>query len=167
MHHLTSDTAKSSLRIILLTILLVGTLDILSAFADFYFSTGKSPFQPVLRYVASGVLGKSAFSASAYSPWLGLLFHYLIAGAFTMFYFFLYQRLQWMRYSVLLTGIVYGFFMWSFMRFIVLPLSHVPAPAPLVWWKVVKAAMILVLAIGIPLGLIARKYNRISGRMPA
>lgn len=156
-----------SLRIILPAWLLAGTLDILSACTDFYLTTGKSPFQPVLRYVASGVYGKAAFSADSSIPWMGLLFHYLIALSFTLFFFILYPRIKWMRYSVLLTGLVYGFFMWAFMRFAVLPQSHTPAPAPLVWWKVLKAAIILVLAIGIPLAWIASRQmagkSRIKG----
>lgn len=146
-----------SLQTVLLAGLLAGSLDILLAFTDFYLTTGRNPVQPILRYVASGVFGIAAFSTDASMPWMGLLFHYIIAVSFTLFFFVLYPRVKWMQYSVLFTGLVYGFFMWAFMRFLVLPQSHTPAPAPLVWWKVLKAALILVIAIGIPISWMASR----------
>jgi len=102
---------QNNLRIILLSDLLVGTLDITAACTDYYIATGKGP-EAVLRYVASGVFGQTAFTGSdAMQAW-GLLFHYIIAFSFTIFFFWLYPRIKFMAAHPVLTAIIYGVFMW-------------------------------------------------------
>ena len=68
-----------SFKTILKAALIVGTLDILAACAQFYFKTGKTPFKPVLTFVASGLLGKEAFTQGDSMVLVGLVIHYCIA----------------------------------------------------------------------------------------
>jgi hypothetical protein len=56
-----------------------------------------------------------------------------------------------------LTGILYGLFIWLVMNRIVLPLSNTPT-IPFKLYKAVKAATILIVMIGIPLSFIMQKY---------
>ncbi|MEI9956619.1 MAG: hypothetical protein WDM90_10035 [Ferruginibacter sp.] len=51
---------KIPLKTIVLSGLLVGTLDILSAFADYYISYNKTSVEKVLYYIAGGLVGKDA-----------------------------------------------------------------------------------------------------------
>lgn len=51
------------IKTILYAGLLVGSLDITAAFLDFYISTGNGP-GGVLRFIASGVFGREAFTGS-------------------------------------------------------------------------------------------------------
>jgi len=151
-------SAKKSLgTIILLSALLVGTLDILAAFADFYWSTGKNPLTIVSKFIASGVLGKEALTGGSSMIVLGLFLHYVIASLFTLFFFFIYPRMPFLQRNWLLTGLLYGIFIWAMMRFVVVPLSNTPPQKPLQLIGALKSCGILVCMIGLPLAFIASK----------
>lgn len=135
--------------------LLVGTLDISAACLQYYIRTGKSP-DNVLKFVASGVFGKEAFAGGALMSVCGLLFHFLIAFIFTTFFFFIYPRLKFLSFNVIITAILYGVFTWTVMNRIVLPLSNTP-PLPFTWTGAIIAAGILTLCIGLPLSIIAKR----------
>jgi hypothetical protein len=142
---------------VLLAGLAVGTLDILSAFTDYYISTGNGP-SGVLSYVASGVFGKDAFSGDGKMIYFGLLFHYVFAFLFTLIFFLIYPKIGWLYRNRILTGFLYGLFIWVVMNLVVVQLSnapHVPISAidPL---KAMKSYLILVFMIGLPLSFIAR-----------
>jgi len=157
----TTSFKKIPLQTILLSGLLVGTLDILAAFIDVYIATGKNPVG-VLNYIARGVFGKTDFTATDTAALLGLLFHYIIAFAFTFFFFWVYSRVEWMRKNWVLTGILYGIFVWAIMNLIVVRLSNIPT-APLSAMKpmkALKAALILICMMGLPLAFIAHKRFR-------
>lgn len=145
-------------KTILFAGLLVGSLDIISAFVDYYIQSGKGP-EGVLKFVASGMFGASAFSGGAMIIFLGLLFHYIIAFCFTLFFFWLYPRLPLLRKNIILTAVVYGLFVWLVMNLIVVPLSNVPkTPFPL--FKIVKGMLILICMIGLPLAIIMKRASR-------
>ena len=142
--------------------LIVGTLDILAAFAYNFMKSGVSPSN-ILRYVASGVLGNAAFSGGNIAIFSGLLFHYIIAFAFTIFFFWLFPKLNLSAKNTLLTGILYGIFIWVIMNLVVVPFSNVPKQP----FNAVNAAMnavILIVCIGIPLSFMANRfYNKNTG----
>ena len=149
---------KISVKTVLLSGLLVGTLDIAAAFIDVYISSGKNPLV-VLNYIASGAVGKSAFAGGIGIQLLGLFLHYIIAFAFTVLFFWLYANNKLPAKNRVVTGIIYGIFIWVVMNLIVIKLSYIPyaplsAMKPL---KVLKASLILIGMIGLPLSFIA--YN--------
>lgn len=147
-------------KLLLLTGLLVGTLDIAAACTDYYLATGKGP-EGVLRYVASGVFGKSAFTGSSGMALWGLLFHFIIAYAFTFFFYWLYPRLAFVQRYPVVSAVAYGIFMWAVTTRIVLPLSNTPPAASFVWWKAAKAIGILIVMIAVPLTvIIGRHYKK-------
>ncbi|MBS1577433.1 MAG: hypothetical protein JST09_19200 [Bacteroidetes bacterium] len=146
---------KNNRTIILLSGLLVGTLDITAACTDYYIATGKGP-GGVLRFVASGVFGQDAFNGNNSMLVWGLLFHFIIAFSFTIFFFRVYPRIKFMQAHPVWTAILYGIFMWIVTTRIIIPLSNTPK-GTFVWWKALKAIAILVLMIGLPLSFIARK----------
>ena len=137
--------------------LLVGTLDISAACVQYFIKTGKSP-ENVLKFVASGVFGKEAFTGGVLMSVCGLLFHFLVAFIFTTFFFFIYPRLKFLSFNVILTAILYGVFTWAVMNRIVLPLSNTP-PIPFTWTGAAISAGILCLCIGLPLAIIAKRDN--------
>ncbi|MFT3935806.1 MAG: hypothetical protein QM726_19415 [Chitinophagaceae bacterium] len=156
-----TPTGKTfSNRTVLLSGLLVGTLDILSAFVDVYFSSGKNPLV-VLPFIASGAFGKPALAGGAGMMLIGLLFHYLIAFSFTVFFFWIYKRIGLAAAPWIVTGILYGIFIWLIMNLIVVQLSAAPhAPiSAMKWPKIIKSALILICMIGLPLSYIAHKAN--------
>ena len=145
------------LRIVLKTIFFagfcVGTLDILAALTDYYIATGKNPVV-VLKFIASGFYGKQAFSGGTNMVFLGLLSHFIIAFIFTIFFFSVYPKIKFISKYRIATGIIYGTFAWAVMNLIVLPLSNTP-PISHTTFKVIKAILILVVMMGIPLSFIA------------
>lgn len=138
--------------------LIAGTMDILSAFIKFMIE-GKTNVEVILKYIASGILGKPAMQGGAGTAALGLFLHFVIAFIFTVVLFFLYGKLKLVRFNPVFIGILYGIFTWLAMNLVVVPYSKVPrAPGPFNWTQAVIAALILIVCIGIPISLIARKY---------
>jgi hypothetical protein len=149
---------KATMRIIVFSWLIVGTLDILSAFVDYYIATRKNPLA-VLTYISSGAFGESALSGGAGMMVAGLFFPSFLSFFFPVFFFFFSTKVAFFLNRVL-TGIVYGIFIWIVMNLIVVQLSgapHSPIPAmkPL---KVLKSMSILIVMIGLPLSFIAYNY---------
>lgn len=138
--------------------LLAGTLDILSAIIKYLVEGKKNP-EVILKYIATGVMGKQAMKGAWDIALLGLLLHYAIAFIFTMVLFWLYPRLKLVQFHPLVIGVFYGIFTWLVMNLVVVPYSKVPvAPGPFNWTQAIIGALILIACIGIPVSLMARKY---------
>lgn len=141
---------------ILLAGLLAGTLDISSAFI--YVSIlGREPIR-VLYYIASGIMGKSATQQpTTLIAVFGLALHYFIAYSFTIFFFLIYSKLKIMAKNKYITAVVYGLFVWAVMNLVVVPLSNV-IHGPFNLKNAAINAGILIIAIGLPVSLIAHAY---------
>lgn len=142
---------------VLLAGIIVGSLDIIAAMLQFYSKTGKDPLI-VLKFVASGVFGTAALKGGGDMIAWGFFFHYLIAMSFTVFFFWLSGKLPSLLNHRLITGIGYGIFAWSFMRFVVLPLS-LTNKQPFNLDAAIIAASIIVICIGIPLAYMAAAFR--------
>jgi hypothetical protein len=156
----TTPSGTSNSRPLIRTIawvgLLAGTLDILSACISAYLSRGTTP-ATVLKYVASGLFGKEAFAGGAMMPVYGLLIHYIIAYSFTTFFFLVYPSIRFLSKNVILTAILYGIFIYVVMDLIILPVTRAPKGTFRID-KALLAAAILVVAIGLPLSIVARRF---------
>jgi len=140
--------------------LVVGTLDITAAFLYYYAKTGNSQVFNVLKYVASGFFGKEALQGGGGMIVAGLLFHYFIAFVFTVLFFWIFPRIKLFHRHPLLTGIVYGCFVWSVMNLVVVPLSSIGS-RPFVPLNAFINLLILIVCIGIPLSFMANHfYNK-------
>ena len=143
--------------------LIAGTLDITAACIQAYLKTGTTPSQ-VLKYVASGVVDPKTFSNDTMLAAVGLLVHFIIAISFTFFFFFLAKQIPSLVKYPILIGILYGLFVWSTMRFIILPYISRLNPKPIVGQEAIKnaaiAAAIIVVCVGIPVVLLARRFYR-------
>ena len=147
--------------------LIVGTLDILSAFIYYFLKTGNKNVFIVLKYVASGAFGKEALSGGSKMMVAGLIFHYAIAFSFTVFFFWLFPKVKLASKNLLLTGVIYGLFVWTVMNMLVVPLSQI-GPRPFNLSSAIINALILIVCIGIPLAFVAGKfYRKTSGSVGA
>ena len=135
--------------------LIVGTLDITAAVIQTLIN-GRDPIM-MLKFIASGVFGLTALQGGSGYAVLGLLFHYLIAGIWTLLFFTIYPQLRFLQKNVWLTALTYGLFVWFVMNRIVLPLSNTPA-IPFTLRGALISAAILIVAIGTPLSLMARRH---------
>lgn len=150
-----SQQGKSLVRTVAVSWLLVGTLDILAAIIQTLIA-GAS-IERLMRYIASGIFGETAFTGGAWYPVAGLIFHYLIAFSWTILFYLLYPKLRFAPSNRLVVGIGYGALIWFVMNRIVLPLSNVPQRA-FDLQRAIIAALVLMVAIGIPLSFRAQKY---------
>ena len=143
--------------------LIAGALDIVAACLHAYLKNDTPPMQ-VLRGVASGAFDPKTFSSPALLALCGLLIHFFIAISFTFFFFFLAKQIPSLVKYPIPIGIIYGLFVWAAMRFIILPYMSRLNPKPIVGQEAIKnaaiAAGIIVICVGIPVALLARKYVR-------
>ena len=139
--------------------LIVGTLDILSAFIYYYIKSGKTNFLVIFKFIASGIFGKAAGDGGTDMILAGFILHYAIAFSFTVFFFWLYPKVNVMSKNRIVTGVVYGLFVWALMNLVVVPLSNtVHRP-----FKIEGALInmgILIVCIGLPLSFIANAFFR-------
>ena len=151
---------KNFWRTVLLSGLLVGTLDITAALVQFYIKTGKDPLI-VPKYIASAVFGKDAYAGGAEMAVYGFLFHFLIAFMWTLFFFLIYPKLKLQSWNRVIIGFLYGIFIWAIMNRVVVPMSKASVSAFNLKQAII-AALILIGAIGLPLSFIAHRFY--SGR---
>ena len=153
---------KSFFTSALIAGLIAGALDIAAACIHAYLARGTQPEQ-VLRYIASGVFGKDAANGNMMIVW-GLLFHFLIAISFTFFFFLLVRMVPALVKYPIPIAILYGIFVWLFMRYVVLNYISTIKIRPIVGEQAIInaliAAGILIVCIGLPNALLARKYVR-------
>src|ERR1700687_2662567 len=142
----------------------VGTLDMLSAFIHVWIKTGQPHIFDILKFIASGLFGKEASSGGTGMILAGLFFHYLIAFIFTIFFFWLYPKIRTASRNRLLTGIVYGFFVWAVMNLVVVPLSRVPHRTFSLSNAIINIA-ILMICVGIPLSLMTGSFFKKAKRV--
>jgi hypothetical protein len=144
---------QPSSKQILFASLLVGTLDIVAACTQYYLKTGKGA-AGVLKFVASGLFGKEAFTGGTPIIVAGLAIHYLIAMTFTLFFFLLVNKISLLRANRFVTGFLYGAFIWVVMNRLVLPHSKAPVLKTDTAGNL-TAMTILIVCIGLPLAFLA------------
>ena len=149
---------NAPIKTIIIAGLIAGTLDILAAFADYYIATGKGP-EGVLKFIASGVFGKAAFTGTTMMIWLGLLFHFIIAFGLTIFFFIIYPKIKFLQLNIVLTAIIFALVSWAITNLIIVPLSNTPA-IPFKLISALKAFVILIFTIGFPLSIIFKNFYK-------
>jgi len=138
--------------------LLVGTLDILTALIKYYLTAGKNPLF-IFKYIASGILGMDAFSGGTSIILIGLLLHYIIAMAFTALFYLLYIRITLLSKNKIITGVIYGIFIWLVMNLVIVPLSNTPK-SPFNFSHALQEMIILIVMIGLPLSFLAHYFSQ-------
>lgn len=157
MHH-QINKKMSKLKLVktaILAGLIVGSMDILAAIVQTLITKG-DPIK-LFQFIASGLFGRQSFSGGVPYAILGLFFHYTIAIGWTILFFIIYPRVKFMTEFKILTGLLYGCFIWLVMNQVVLPLSNTP-PIPFSVLSAVVGALILVCAIGLPLSFLAQRF---------
>lgn len=150
-----TDKMKTSsfFKNVLVTGLVAGTLDILAAV--YLLADGK--WERVFRFIAKGAVGVKAFTGGFEMVALGAFFHYLIALSFTLGYFLVYGKVKVLHKNWIASGVFFGVFVWSYMQFVVLPLTHNP-PGELTF-EVWKGVLIHIFAIGLPIAWGAKRWR--------
>ncbi len=149
----------SPVKTILIAWLTAGTLDLSTALIVWSVILKKITATQIFQGIASGFFGKEAFTAGNNMIIAGFLFHYFIAFLFTLFYFLICGYISFLKKFPVISGILYGIFVWACMAFLVLPLSHVNH-LPFKWSSALISCSILIVCIGLPVSLIIQNYYR-------
>ena len=146
------------LKIILYSGLTVGVLDGIAATVSTVVRGG-SPIR-VFQYIASGMLGQSAFQGGWATFVLGLLLHFVIAFGASIVFISAARFVTWLsRIPFYLSGPVYGVLVYFIMRDVVIPMSLVTrlnynASASAI------GIVIHILFVGIPIAFINSRFSK-------
>jgi hypothetical protein len=143
-------------RAILYATLVVGVLDATDGVV-FLGLQGQNPIQ-VLQYIASSLLGASAFSGGLVSAGLGLVVHFAVSLAVATIYILASRRVAVLRTQWVLLGLLYGAAVWAVMNLVLLPLTAV-APGPIPAAALANGVIGHALFVGLPIAFFAKKYG--------
>jgi len=145
-----------------LAAVLAGALDL--GFAFIWYGRQGVGAELLLRGIASGVLGPSAFALGSWTPTLGAALHFFISLCAAFTYYFASRSLGVLTRRPLLCGTAFGVAMYIAMHFMVLPLSRVHFRLPSLY-NVIGELFSHVFFFGIVIALGVARANR--GSMPA
>jgi len=151
---------RRGLRAIAITGLIVGAMDITSAFI-IAISRGSTATR-LLQFVASGLIGPKAFQGGLATAALGLALHFLIAFGLVSVFYLASRRFPLLVRWPVPSGIVYGLAVFAFMNLVVLPLSAA-RPRHSLTGDLIQIG-IHMFVIGLPTALLIRRF---SGANPA
>lgn len=143
------------LRAILWGGFLSGALDITAAFVV-YGAMGVRPM-PLLKGIASGLLGSSAFAGGWPTALLGLFFEFLIATGAAAVYVFVSRPLGFLIRRPFVSGPLYGIAVYWFMQLVVLPLSRYARHGFSLRLTLIGIAIHMV-CVGLPIALAASRF---------
>jgi hypothetical protein len=146
---------RQASRAILSAGLLCGILDITAAFVTWGVQ-GISPVM-ILQGIASGALGEKAFSGGIGTAALGAMFHFLIAFSAAGVFYLSSRKLSFMTRRPILSGALYGIAVYTFMYWLVLPLSKCSRD-PFSVFDTIIAILTHVVCVGLPIALVIRRY---------
>ena len=145
----------ANLSAVLLGGSIAGALDIIFAIS-FAAYNGATPVR-LLQTVASGLLGTAAFTGGVPVAVLGLVLHFVMSFLWAGAFLLLAKLVPALTRYPLVSGIVFGVFVFLAMRLIVLPLSAFPYP---VAFKPLATALDLLshtLLFGVPIAWAIQK----------
>lgn len=134
---------------------IAGALDILFAIS-FAAYRGTAP-TGLLQTVASGLLGKDAYSGGVPVAGSGLLLHFAMSYVWASVFLFASRHIRMLVQQPIVSGVLFGIVVFLTMRLVVLPLSAFPHP---ISFKPLATALDLLshmFLFGVPIAWATRK----------
>ena len=140
--------------------LIAGALDLAGACVVSWLRAGLRPVV-IMQSVASGLLGRAAYSGGAKTAALGVVLHFFIATIWTVVFYAASRKLRFLLEQPILWGLVYGVFVWVFLNFVVLPLSAFPPArtAPTLSGRII-GLLVIMFCVGLPIAIIVRRFSK-------
>ena len=135
--------------------LVSGVLDITAAIVV-YAHFGRQTI-PLLQGIASGLLGKAAFSGGVATALLGLACHFFIATSAAAVYFAASRQFPVLLQHAVAAGAAYGVVVYFFMQLVVIPLSAI-GPRPFSLQATIIGVAIHIPCVGLAIALTLRRY---------
>jgi hypothetical protein len=148
---------RSITKTILLAGLVAGTLDILDAII-FYRLRSHVPAIRILQSVASGLLGRGAFTGGMPTAAIGLVIHFCIATFWAALFILIARSVPAMRRYAAASGLIYGLIVYAIMNYLVLPQTHARPLPTQVSIVVLNGVCAIVFCIGLPIALINKRF---------
>jgi uncharacterized membrane protein YagU involved in acid resistance len=149
--------SPSLLKAILVGGLLAALLDILDPIIFFYLRNHVAPIR-ILQSIASGLLGRAAYTGGLRTALLGLALHLFIALVWASLFVLAARSLPFLSLHPIRSGLLYGALIYIVMNYLVLPHSRVfPRTHPTVAVLLNGVFAILVL-VGLPISLANRRF---------
>jgi len=155
---------RAYLTAILLGGAIAGVGDI--AFAICFAAYNGTPPDRLLQIVASGLLGKAAFTGGLAAAALGLALHFAMSFMWATGFVVATMRMPVLVRHPVVSGIAFGVLVFLVMRLVVLPLSAFPYP---VSFKPLATVLDLgshTLLFGVPIAWAARRMRRGGVSLP-
>jgi len=143
-------------RAILVGGLVAGVLDAADALLAYRAAFGMSP-EAIYQFVASGLLGKAAYSGGAATALLGLAIHFLIAFSAAGVFVLASERVPRLRRDAVPWGVAFGVLVFAVMNLVVIPLSRIPPALPSLP-LLLNGLLGHALLVGLPIALAARRF---------
>jgi len=137
--------------------LVVGILDGLDA-VIFFGLRGVRPIR-IFQAIASGLLGRAAFTGGIRTALLGVLCHFFIATGIVAVYYAASRKVDVMRRQPIASGMAFGVIAYLVMNYVVIPLSAVAPGGPKPLAVVANGLLIHMFGVGIPAALFAGKSD--------
>ena len=149
---------------------LCGVLDITAACINSRITSGATPAR-VLKSVAGGLLGRSAYAGGSVTAALGLMLHFTMALTVAAIFYALSRRFPVLLRHAVPAGLLYGLAVFAVNNFGTAPLLscvrslylHTPVllTGPMGW----SQAVIHMFCVGLPISLVVRRYSRERTRL--
>ena len=131
-------------------------LDAADALVAYKLAFGMSPLV-IYQFVASGLLGKAAYTGGAGSAFLGLGVHCLVAFTSATVFVLASERFPGLRRGAVGWGLAFGVGVFAVMNFLVIPLSRIGASVPS-FPVVANGLLAHAFLVGLPIALAARRF---------
>jgi hypothetical protein len=147
-----------TLRAIATTGLIVGVLDILSAFV-IWWQRGVV-LQRGLQGIAAGLLGAKSYEGGMATAVLGLLIHFFIAFVVVSILYLASRKIRFLTAQPVVSGVLYGVAVYIVMYWIVLP-SAFPTFRHRLSNELIELGIHICL-IGLPTAFLLRRYSEVT-----
>jgi hypothetical protein len=122
------------------------------------------PLLRIFQPVASGILGRAAMEGGGTTFLLGVLLHFIVAICIATVYYLASLVWPFLLKHAVVCGLIFGMLAYLGMRYVVIPLSAVPARHGTFHLSYFLTEMIgHAFLVGLPIALIARKSALRSG----
>jgi hypothetical protein len=147
----------SDFKTILTAGFIAGALDILAAIIVYSVVMQRTTDIRILQGIGRAAYGASFFHNDTVLALYGLFVHFIIAFSFSAFYFFIFPYVSFAKRQALISGLLYGIFVWCVMNLVILPLFHI-SNIPTIWDAIARGCLILMFCVGIPNSIIVSRY---------
>ncbi len=149
---------SGALSAIVTTGLVVGVLDILSAFV-IWWQRGVT-IQRGLQGIASGLLGAKSYEGEITTAGLGLALHFFVAFVVVSIFYLASRKIPFLTTQPLISGVFYGIGVYIVMYWFVLPTAFSTFRHRLAY-ELIELA-IHVCLIGLPTAFIVRRHSQLT-----